>query len=142
MPEKVFDYKEKKGLLFSTINRPLINVEAYSKLKERWFEIPEILADTGADVSILPRYIGEILLEDFTSGKREEIRGIVPHSKLIIFIHTLCFRINSKEFHLPTGIADCDDVPPIIGRINGLDIFKCIFDNGKKTIIKWEDEIQ
>ncbi len=139
MPEKAFDYKERKGLLLSRVNRPLIDVESYSKLKDRWFEIPEILADTGADISILPRYIGEILLEDFTKGKKEEIRGIVPYSKLIIFLHTLRFRINSKEFNLVVGVADSDDVPPILGRIDGLDIFRCVFDNGKKTIIKWEE---
>jgi len=139
LPEVTFKYKETEGIFLTKVNRPLIDIDAYSKSRGRWFQLPEILADSGADISILPRYMGEILVEDFTTGKKGDIRGIVPHSKLIIFVHKLQFRIDGKEFNLPVGIADCDDVPPILGRVDGLDIFRCVFDKGKKTIIQWED---
>ncbi len=137
MPEKTFKCKEKKSRIISRIKRPLIDIEAYSHLKKRWISIPEVLADTGADISILPKYIGEILIEDFTIGKRDEIRGIVPHAEIIIFIHTLRFKVDDKIFELPVAIADSDNIPPILGRIKGLDIFKCIFENGDRIVIHW-----
>ena len=48
-------------------------------------------------------------------------------------------KIDDFEFEAPVAIADSDDVPMILGRINGLDLFKCIFDLGKKTILQSEE---
>ncbi len=121
--------------IFSKVKRPLISVEIKTKTGE-WLEIKEILADTGADISVLPRNIAGLILDDIESGRLNEVSGIVPYSRLRVFIHSLKFRINGKEFELPVAVADSDDVPPILGRVKGLDIFECVF-NGKKTIIKW-----
>lgn len=137
MPEKVFDYTEKESGLFGRVLRPLVAVEI--KGEAEWIRIENMLADTGADISILPRDVGDLLMKDITMGTPHEVRGIVPYAKLIVYIHQLRFRINGKEFKLPAAISDSNDVPPILGRVKGLDIFKCIFDNGKKTIIKWEE---
>jgi len=51
----------------------------------------------------------------------------------------LKLRINNFEFEALVAIADSDDVPMILGRINGLNLFKCIFDLGKKTILQSEE---
>ncbi len=59
MPEKSFKYKEKKSGIFGKVGRPLIDLEIYSQTKKRWLIISEVLADSGADVSLLPRYIGK-----------------------------------------------------------------------------------
>ncbi len=68
-----------------------------------------------------------------------KIRGVVPYSKLICYARGLKFRIDDKtEMKLPVAIADSDDVPPVPGRVKGLDLFRCIFDNGKKTILREE----
>lgn len=48
-------------------------------------------------------------------------------------------KIDDFEFEAPVAIADSDDVPMILGRIKGLDLFKCIFDLGKKTILQSEE---
>lgn len=127
MPEKEFDYKEAGSKIFGAVKRPLVNIEIYSDSRKFWLFVPDVLADTGADVSILPRYIGKILVNDYSKGKKNEIRGIIPYAKLIVFIHNLKFRINGKAFELPVAIADSDDVPPILGRAKGLDIFECVF---------------
>ena len=106
-------------------------------MKNIWIPLYEVLADSGADVSILPRFVGRLIVEDITNGKQIEIRGIVPYSKLICYIHELRFKIDDKEFKLPVAIADSDNVPIILGRVNGLDLFRCTFDNGNKTVIQW-----
>ncbi len=137
MPEKIFDYTEKESGLFGRVLRPLVAVEI--KGETEWIRIENMLADTGADISILPRDVGDLLMKDITKGKPHEVKGIVPYAKLIVYIHQLRFRINGKEFELPAAISDSNDVPPILGRVKGLDMFRCIFDSGKKMIIKWED---
>jgi len=130
-----FDYIEKDSGIFGKVKRPLITVEIRTKAGD-WLEIKEVLADTGADISIFPRNIAELAIENIEDGKTLEVKGIVPYSKLIVFIHELAFRINGKIFGLPVAVADSDDVPPILGRVKGLDIFSCTFESNK-VLMKW-----
>ena len=130
------EYKEQDSGIFGKVSRPLIKVEVYSFTKDKWYGISDVLADTGADISILPRNLGESLIADITKGKIQEVKGIVPFSKLTVYIHNLRLRINSKEFELPVAIADSDDVLPILGRVKGLDLFNVNFNKGKKVAIE------
>ena len=131
-----FDYKEQDSGIFGKISRPLIKVDVYSFTKDKWYGISDVLADTGADISILPRNLGESMIADITKGKIQEVKGIVPFSKLTVYIHNLRLRINSKEFELPVAIADSDDVLPILGRVKGLDLFNANFDKGKTVYLE------
>ncbi len=76
-----------------------------------------------------------MLVKDITHGKYAEIKGVVPGVKLIVYIHKLKLKIDEVEFESSVAIADSDDVPMILGRVKGLDLFKCIFDTGKKTTV-------
>ncbi len=127
-----------KSLIFGRVKRPLISLEAYSITRKIWIPIYNVLVDTGADISILPQNIGELLVDDITVGKRIEIRGVVPYSFLICYLHTLTFKINTREFTLPVALADSDDVPCILGRIKGLDLFDARFINGTELALSWE----
>jgi hypothetical protein len=132
-----FNYKEQESLIFGKILRPLIDLEIFSEIEKDWIKIKGVLADTGADVSIIPRSTGELILYDITKGKAQEIRGIVPFARLIVYIHDLKFRINEKKFELPVAIADSFDVPPILGRVKGLDLFDANFKKGRKVEIEY-----
>lgn len=136
MQQKSFEYIEKESRIFGKIKRPLVTIEVKTYSGE-WLEIKEVLADTGADISILPRNMASLIIKDIEDGKTEEIKGIVPYSNLIVFIHDLTFRISGKVFTLPVAVADSDDVPPILGRAKGLDVFVSVFD-GKVTRLEWE----
>ena len=114
----------------------MIKLEVYSFTRNKWLELKDVLADSGADLSILPRDIGEALLEDITKGKIAEVKGVISYAKLTVFINTLKFRINSKEFELPVAIADSDDVLPILGRVKGLDLFNVNFSKGKTVSLE------
>ena len=103
-----------------------------------WLHLRDVLADTGADISLLPRDIGELIVGDITKGKTLELRGVVPYAKLIVFIHEICFRLDDKEFCAPTALSESNDVLPILGRVKGLDLFETIFDKGSKTTMLLE----
>ena len=45
-------------------------------------------------------------------------------------------KIGEFEFKAPFAIADSDDVPPILGRSKGLDLFEAMFYKGKETRLK------
>lgn len=128
-----FSYREKESGIFGKTKRPLIDLYIFSEIKKKWFFLAEVLADTGADISILPRTIGESLIKDIKKGKYLEIRGITPSAYTEVFIHNLTCKIREFKFKAPFAIADSDDVPPILGRVKGLDLFEAIFYKGKET---------
>ncbi len=126
-----FNYKKQDSGLFGKVLRPVIQLEAYSRIANDWLAFENILADTGADISMLPRSIGEELVGDITQGKKVQIRGVVPKARLNVYIHNLKFRLNSTQFVLPVAIATTDKVPPILGRVRGLDLFNANFRKGR-----------
>jgi hypothetical protein len=132
LPKKRFPYKECDSGIFGTVKRPLISLDVKSS-GGGWIHLRDVLADTGADLSMLPRDIGELVVEDITKGKTIELRGVVPYARLLVFIHELYFRVDGKEFVAPTAIAESNDVIPILGRTKGLDLFAVVFEKGKTT---------
>lgn len=135
MPKQTFSYKEKESGIFGKTKRPLIDLHIFSEIKKKWLFLAEVLADTGADISILPRTIGESLVKDIKKGRYLEIRGIAPGAYTEVFTHNLVCKIGEIEFKAPFAIADSDDVPPILGRVKGLDLFEAIFYKGKETVL-------
>lgn len=123
-----FRYQEGNSDLFGTIKRPLIELEFYSAKLQKWIPFKHVLADTGADICLLPRFMGNLLIDDITSGIYKRIRGVVPNTFLNGFIHNLKIKIANKELIAPVFIADSEDVTPIFGRTNALDLFKSCFD--------------
>lgn len=131
-----FKYKKQESGLFGKILRPIIDLEAYSEVANDWLVLENLLADRGADISMLPKSIGEALVLDITEGKKVQIKGVVPAARVNVYIHTLRFKLNAKQFNLPVAIADSDHVPPIFGRVKGLDLFNAKFRKGKLLQIR------
>ncbi len=129
-----YKYKEGRSLLFETIKRPLIRLDVYSSKSEKWILFEDVLADTGADICLLPKYMGDLLVEDITTGIYKDIRGVVPNTFLNGYIHKLKIRIDSKEFTAQVFIADSENVTPILGRTEALDLFKACFDGDITSI--------
>ena len=80
----------------------------------------------------MPRFIGEIVINDIITGEYTEIKGIVPTSLLIAFVHNLKIKVAGKEIETRVAIADSNDVPPILGRHGALDLFNLEFKREKK----------
>ena len=133
MPSRSFNYRPKPSRLFGAVRRPLIDLEAYFRVTHRWIVLRDTLADTGADVSILPRHLGATLVEDIHRGHAVAIGGVVPQSTVSVFFHRIRCRLAGKTFSLLVAIADADDVPPILGRIEGLDRFAALFRKGRRV---------
>ena len=126
-----FPYKDEESDIFGKIKRPRIKIKVFSEVTKDWEIIDEVLADTGADFSVLPRFLGGILVNDITKGKYAEIKGVVPGVKLIAYLHKLKIKVVDNEFIAHVAIADSDDVPSIFGRIEGLDLFNAVFSKGE-----------
>jgi len=128
---KRFSYRPSPSLIFGIVRRPLVSLECYSERTNRWVLLTDLLADTGADVSILPRHLGVIMLNDIRTGKPLRLHGVVPGAGLPTFLHTLRFRVHGDEFHAWVAIAEINEVPPLLGRVQGLDRFTAVFAKGR-----------
>ena len=125
-------YTPGKSRIFETILRPYVTMKIFSRLKNTWVPIYEALADTGSDITLLPRYLGEMLVEDITKGEYIEIKGVVPNAVLTAYIHNLKLELFREEFETKVALADSDDVHPILGRFKALDLFNVNFMKGKE----------
>ena len=125
-----FKYREKESRIFGTVKRPLIDIEIFSEVDNKWYLIEDILADSGADVSVLPYNQSLLFVKNIEMGEETELMGIVPYVKITAYLHNLKMRINTEEFTAPVAIAESDDVPPILGREGAINKFSFIFDKG------------
>ena len=66
-----FPYREEESDIFELVKRPRVKIKVFSKLVNDWVTIDEVLADTGADFCVLPRYIGETLVQDMVQDITE-----------------------------------------------------------------------
>ena len=127
-----FPYRKEESNVFRTVKRPRIKIKILSEVTNDWEVIDEVLADTGADFCVLPRFIANMLAKDITQGKYVEIKGVVPGANLIAYLHNLKIKVGNREFLAPVALADSDDVPSIFGRAKALDLFTANFIKGKK----------
>lgn len=131
-----FKYKEEKSEILGTTKRPLIDIEILSKSTNSWLTVKDALADTGADICLISRDVGKTLVRDVTKGKEVHLKGIVPFSKLLGFVHVMKLRLDGKEFEAPVVIVDTANVHPIFGRFKAMNRFLAKFDKGEETILE------
>lgn len=130
-----FPYIEKESSILGKILKPLAYIEIFSKKHGLWCGIDEVLVDTGADITLIPRRVGNALVDDVPSGKRATIKGITP-SEVIVHVHSLQVRVANKEFQTKVAIADSDEVPAVLGRFEALDAFRAEFIKGKEFVLE------
>lgn len=131
-----FLYKIEESRLFGTISKPIIDAKIYSEKFSAWFSFKKILADTGADISLLPKFMGNQLIKDITKGIPKKIKGVVPNTFIQGYIHNLFWKIGYNIFKAPVFIADSDNVGAILGRTQALDNFNACFLKGKHLVLK------
>ncbi len=129
-----FQYTKKDSRLFGKILAPFICIEALSR-HGLWCGIDKVLVDTGADITLLPKDIGEILVDNVTTGEQALIKGLGPN-ELKVFVHTIKLRVAGKEFETKVAIADSDEAPAVLGRFEALDFFTAEFAKGKELILE------
>jgi hypothetical protein len=133
---KRFKYRPATSAIFGTVKRPLVSLEFHSPARHQWFTVANLLADTGADLSILPKPIGQMLLGEIATGQPAVIRGIVPRTVLKSYIHRLQYRLNGQTHWLLAAIAETDEVTAVLGRVGGLDRLIATFVRGREVQLR------
>jgi hypothetical protein len=129
-------YAKEESNIFENVLRPRLSIEVYSEFLSDWITIDDVLADTGADLSVLPKSLGVLVVGDIRKGKKYRITGLAGYSKYIYF-HRLTTRIGHKKVKAAFAIAATDDIPPTLGRIDALDKMNIEYQKGRRMVISW-----
>ena len=113
---KCFKFAKETSSNLGIVYRPIAKVG----LKDENGDIFELsmLVDSGADITILSRRIGDIMGVDIENGEEKIFRGIV--GEMIAYVHKIPLFINGNEIETRVAFV-LSEVPNLIGR---LDIFK------------------
>lgn len=130
-----FDYKgyiktDEKGEILGVYYRPnavvkLINGDRYL--------VSNMLIDSGADVSVIPKTEGEALGFKIEEGEKvEDINGI--GGQIPVVNRVITFNIGCENLTAKIAWALVDDIPPIIGREDIFDVFDIEFRQREKKV--------
>ncbi len=121
---KCFKFAKENSSSLGIVYRPIAKV-GLKDVNWDMFEL-SMLVDSGADITILSKRIGDIMGVDVEQGEAKTFRGIV--GEMIAYVHKIPLFINGRE--IDTRVAfSLSEVPNLLGR---LDIFKNFEINFKK----------
>ena len=126
----IFRYKLEKGAHQKLVKRPVADV--WLKKGNEWIEFHPYI-DSGADVTLIPLSLGELLGFKTENEAIEEIggiRGAVP------VIYKNCqIKIGRKVLPILIAWALVEEVPPLLGRADVFDFFKVTFNQKGEEIV-------
>ena len=128
--EIIFPFREERSKIFGVIYRPI----ALVKFKYNMDWVPEwMYVDSGADISLLPRSVGDLLGFDVTQDI-QEIRG-VGKCKIPVLIKNIDVRLGDEIFNAKVAWSLIEEVPLLLGRIDIFDKFEVIFKQSEKKVV-------
>jgi hypothetical protein len=105
------------------------------------YERQVFVVDSGADVSMAPRWLCDMLGLVWNTGAAAELRGISPRDECVVAatVHVVEVHIveADRRLYLPFCFAD-GDAPLLIGRDGFFDAFRIQFDKSRYlTTFEW-----
>jgi predicted aspartyl protease len=100
----------------------VVEVSLWSPRDEVWERV-KMVVDTGADYTLLPRYMALLLGVDLQRAKRITSQGTAGEHE-VFFVHGIRGRVGSMQREFPVGFLDSNLVPPLMGRHKFLETFR------------------
>ena len=127
-----FPWRREYSRLVGVIYRPVAEVLLQGQAGE-WIPV-EAYVDSGADITIFPRYIGEDLLGlEVEGGVLIRPMGIARQT-LSAWIHEVPVRLGDEGFEATVAFAETNSVPSFIGRTGFFDRFTVVFDHREREM--------
>lgn len=124
-----FPYEEKPSPIFRIVRRPIALVKVFSLKRKRWIEYTMIV-DTGADYTVFPRSVAADLKINIEKECKEYLtKGVGGSERVFISTKNVLIQIGDSTLKIPVGFLDRDDIPPLLGRQECLDMFELTFTN-------------
>jgi len=122
-----FDFEYGGKSYFGEVFRPVAKVSFKSPHRSIWSDV-WMVVDTGADFTILPRYISRDL---GISLEKECILdstvGVGGKQKIYLYKAKIIAKIGNVLRKVPLAFFDGDEVPALLGRLGFLETFDVEF---------------
>jgi len=126
-----FKYQKERSNLLGVVLRPI--AEVYFEDTEGRKIRALMYIDSGADISLIPKALGESLGLEVQEEETKEITG-VGNARVPVIIKKVKIRIGNVEFKARVAWALEEGVPPLLGRLDVFERFNINFREKDKII--------
>lgn len=131
-----FAFKKEKSSLLGIIYRPVAIVFFQNK-ETGVFKPISMLVDTGADYTLLPRFLAQSLGLNLNKDcQKLKTSGVGGQETVFFCKQKVEVRLGDWQRKIPLGFLDDDFIPPLLGRHEFFETFQTVFDNRKLTFTK------
>lgn len=128
-----FKFKEFNSGVFGKIRRPVAQVQFQHQKDKSWQPI-EMIIDTGADYTLLPKFLAPVLGISLDKDcKSITTQGVGGNSQVYLLKKKISIKLDHFKRNIPIGFLKNDSVPPLLGRQEFFETFKVIFENFTTT---------
>ena len=94
-----------------------------------------MIADTGADQTIIPRYLSAKLGINLEKDcLKEKTYGVGGGREMFVLKNKFPIRLGKWKKKIPLAVLDSDEVPPLMGRLGFLEAFNVLFSKKRKVV--------
>ena len=125
-----FPYRYKESL-YGRIPDPYITISIST-----WYGWRNLgfLVDSGADVSIVPKSIAELVGLDLRKARKHRTFG-VEGKGLLVYEGALDIKIGTQQLKIPCLFSSQEKTPLLLGRSGLFNHFTIVFDNQYKKLV-------
>ena len=121
-----FSFKKEKSPILGTIYRPVAQVSIWSEKGKHWSKI-WMIVDTGADYTLLPRYLANDLKVSLEKDCKIFPTQGIGGSERVYFLPKIKAKLGKWERTIPIGFLERDEIPPLMGRHLFFETFETLF---------------
>lgn len=122
-----FAFENVGGSLFGTVYRPIAKV-FFKSLKNNIWISTWMVIDTGADFTILPRYLSEDLEVSLEKDCiKDTTTGVGGQQALYLCRKRIKAKLGAHERDIPLAFLDSNELPALLGRLGFLETFNTQF---------------
>lgn len=121
-----FSFKKEKSSILGTIYRPISRVLFWSTDKNSWVAV-RMIVDTGADYTLLPRFMANELGIDLEKDCKIFNTYGVGGGERVYFLPKIKVKLGEWERNIPVGFLERNEIPPLMGRHLFLETFETLF---------------
>lgn len=116
------------------VYRPYLKILTSSQFIDEWIPI-EVIVDTGADYTLLPKSYAQILLIDLHKDCfLDKTFGVGGQEGVYLYKSGVKVKINNWNSNIPVGFLDRNDVPALLGRLDCLEILGLVMKDRNTTL--------
>jgi hypothetical protein len=121
-----FNFREDNSAILGKIYRPMAQVFIWSAKDKLWTEV-WMLVDSGADYTLLPRFMADKLRVDLEKDCKLFSTYGVGGGERVYFLPKIKVRLGKWKREIPVGFLERNEIPPLLGRHQFMETFETNF---------------